>query len=155
MASGKLQGLGLPATDYSRLEQEFSDIILQMVQVNGSMVKPIHHIKFKNGYYMEAEEVIILSNREIGLYYYNLYDSNGQAILKFHSERHSDRRYQTNTEPFHIHKPPSVELSTMDRMDNNYHQDLYSILESLQILFVVLEHQNNTVQKEVEESKKK
>ncbi|MGG3522553.1 DUF6516 family protein [Bacillus pseudomycoides] len=128
----KIKTLNIPAIDYSRIEKEFADIILQVVPISRSFIRLVHHIKFKNIYYLECEEVIVpISGKppEIGKYYFNLFDENGQALIKFHSERHEDKRYQTPSEPFHIHKPPSIEFSTMDCMANFHHHDLYSIME--------------------------
>jgi hypothetical protein len=43
------------------------------------------------------------------------------------------KRYQTKTEPFHIHRSKyhPAHLSNLDRYSNVYHQNLYSILEFL------------------------
>ncbi|QWG42932.1 hypothetical protein EXW31_00330 (plasmid) [Bacillus mycoides] len=153
MSRASLQSLGIPATDFNRIETEFADIILQMTQINRSMVRPEYMIRFKNGYRFEVSEVILLKNHEIGVYHYNLYDNKDVLLFQFHSERHEDHRYQTDSEPHHVHKPKSVELSTMDRMSNFYHRDLYTIMECLRYMFTFAEHNGKQDNEQISEEK--
>jgi len=71
-------------------------------------------------------------------YYYDWEDANGCLKAQYHSEPHeSDKRYQTATEPYHVHPPKGSTLSNMDRFPNYAHRDLYSIVEGI-ILFSVI-----------------
>jgi hypothetical protein len=71
-----------------------------------------------------------LDNGMIDFYYYDWVTPNDKVILKWHSEPHDDdKRYQTLTEPFHIHLPQSQILHNMYRLSNFEHQTLRSIIE--------------------------
>ncbi|MNC28563.1 hypothetical protein D3C75_767750 [compost metagenome] len=71
-------------------------------------------------------------------YYYDWVDRNGQLKAQYHSEPHDrDKRYQTETEPYHIHAPKDSVLSSMDRFPNFSHQDLYLIVEGIIIFSVI------------------
>ena len=65
----------------------------------------------------------------IDFYHYDYYDAEGNIIMKFHSEPHDDEKYQTDTEPFHMHVPSDIyDLKASKRIKNKYLQDLYSIM---------------------------
>ncbi|XID92295.1 DUF6516 family protein [Paenibacillaceae bacterium WGS1546] len=71
-------------------------------------------------------------------YYYDWEDSDGRLKAQYHSEPHDrDKRYQTITEPFHIHPPKESILSNMERFPNFVHRDLYSIVEGIIIFSVI------------------
>ncbi len=54
---------------------------------------------------------------EIEFFQYDLYDASGNIIIKFHSEPHERKAYQTETEPFHMHvKEDEKDLSASKRM---------------------------------------
>lgn len=73
-----------------------------------------------------------LSRGRIEIYFYDWVDEHGADILKFHSEPHKDdRRYQTSTEPYHIHPPADAKLTNMTRYPNVYHQELPAIMEHI------------------------
>lgn len=62
--------------------------------------------------------------------------------IKFHSEPHSsDKRYQTPTEPYHIHH--SLQFSSLDRLANAGHRDLFSILEMIRLHFLASDIQDS------------
>lgn len=74
----------------------------------------------------------------IDKYYYDWVDELGRIRAQYHSEPHSmDNRYQTATEPYHIHPPKNTILSGMDRFPNYAHQDLYAIVEGIIIFSVI------------------
>ncbi|WP_127579437.1 toxin-antitoxin system TumE family protein [Paenibacillus koleovorans] len=74
----------------------------------------------------------------IDKYYYDWEDASSRLKAQYHSESHEqDRRYQTITEPYHIHPPKDSILSNMDRFPNYSHQDLYSIVEGIVIFAVI------------------
>jgi len=74
----------------------------------------------------------------IDKYYYDWVDPGGRLRAQYHSEPHErDRRYQTATEPYHIHPPKDSILSNMDRFPNYSHRDLYSIVEGIIIFWII------------------
>ncbi|MGN7384575.1 MULTISPECIES: toxin-antitoxin system TumE family protein [unclassified Paenibacillus] len=50
---------------------------------------------------------------------------------KYHGEPHEDRRYQTVTEPYHVHPPEYAKLTNKTRFPNHYYNDLFSIVEGI------------------------
>jgi Family of unknown function (DUF6516) len=101
----------LPPSNFSVLESEFKDIIYNIEDGDGenrpkSSVAVIRKtIKFQDGTQMYVTEHV--DERVIVLAFYDWHKRNGTRILGFHNEPHKDKRYQTKTEPFHIH-PPEV-----------------------------------------------
>ncbi|MFC3798920.1 DUF6516 family protein [Cohnella sp. GCM10012308] len=78
-----------------------------------------------------------ISGGFIEVSYYNWVDPDGQNILKFHSEPHDgDPRYQTTTEPHHVHPPQTYALTNRTRFPNFHHQELPVIMEH--IFFMLL-----------------
>ncbi|MFB9276889.1 toxin-antitoxin system TumE family protein [Cohnella cellulosilytica] len=74
----------------------------------------------------------------IDRYYYDWTAADWRIKAQYHSEPHKrDQRYQTATEPYHIHPPQNTVLSNLDRFPNYAHQDLYSIVEGI-IIFAVI-----------------
>jgi len=74
----------------------------------------------------------------IDKYYYDWVAERGRLIAQYHSEPHDqDKRYQTVTEPYHIHPPKDSILSNIDRYPNFSHQDLFSIVEGIIIFSVI------------------
>ncbi|WP_152396603.1 DUF6516 family protein [Paenibacillus guangzhouensis] len=74
----------------------------------------------------------------IDKYFYDWEDESGRLKAQYHSEPHDqDKRYQTETEPYHIHPPKDSILSNIDRFPNHSHQDLYSIVEGIIIFSVI------------------
>ncbi|MGY0692013.1 toxin-antitoxin system TumE family protein [Virgibacillus sp. FSP13] len=96
---------GLPKTNFRFLEKSYSHLIEEIRdRSNGFPSKPgsiRKTIIFNDLSKMHCHEVV--KNNRIEFYHYDLYDSNGRIIIKFHSEPHNDSDYQTTTEPFHIH----------------------------------------------------
>lgn len=72
-----------------------------------------------------------ISGEYIEVSYYNWVDENGNDILKFHSEPHDDPKYQTETEPHHVHPPEDAKLTNITRYPNFYHQELHTIMEHI------------------------
>lgn len=65
----------------------------------------------------------------ISHYNYDWYAKDGKVIKLYHSEPHSDKRYQTETEPYHIHR---LNFADKKIREPNYDtRDLYSILEEI------------------------
>lgn len=123
----------LPATVFSFLERDFANIILEIQDgdLNGrpsTMQWNRKTIIFQNGTKLYATEH--LENGLIDFYYYDWVTNEGEEILKWHSESHDkDKRYQTATEPFHIHLPKHEILHSMYRLANHEHKSLRSIIE--------------------------
>lgn len=71
-------------------------------------------------------------------YYYDWLSTDKRTILaKFHSEPHSDEKFQTKTEPFHVHPPERAKLNNLMRYPNYHYTDLFSIIEGI-FLFHIL-----------------
>ncbi|KIL38701.1 hypothetical protein SD70_24970 [Gordoniibacillus kamchatkensis] len=53
------------------------------------------------------------------------------VLAKFHSEPHTDKDYQTDTEPYHTHPPEHAKLNNAKRYPNYFYNDLFSIVEGI------------------------
>ncbi len=122
-----------PPSNLRLLEKEFCSIIIDMRDGDStgkfsSMVFRRHTFSLIDGSKLYTTERI--SNNEILYYHYDWMKDSSTTILKFHSESHAeDNRYQTTTEPHHIHPPDSSKLHNMVRYPNSSHQDLHAIFE--------------------------
>lgn len=89
-----------------------------------------HTFVFVDGSKLYVSEQI--SGGLIEVSHHNWADPNGYEILKFHSEPHDgDRRYQTATEPHHVHPPTDMKLTNVTRYPNFHHQELHTIMEHI------------------------
>ncbi|AEH48883.1 DUF6516 family protein [Parageobacillus thermoglucosidasius] len=123
-----------PANVFSFLERDFAEIILE-IRDGGADGRPSTKscarktIVFRNETKLYVTEYVT-PDGWIDYYYYDWVTPDGKMILKWHSEPHDeDKRYQTVTEPYHIHLPSSVILHNMYRLANFEHQTLRSIIE--------------------------
>ncbi|MDI3478242.1 MAG: hypothetical protein PWQ59_1767, partial [Thermoanaerobacterium sp.] len=71
---------------------------------------------------------------KIDYYFYDWYSQNKNLILKIHSESHKDKKYQTDTEPFHIHIPTILDKK---RLPNYSLRDLFSVLEFIRLFIYI------------------
>ncbi|MGJ7034279.1 toxin-antitoxin system TumE family protein [Anoxybacillus eryuanensis] len=142
-----------PASVFSFLERDFADIILE-IREGGADGRPSTKncarktIIFRNDTKLYVIEYKT-SDGWIDYYYYDWVTSDGKTILKWHSEPHNaDERYQTTTEPYHIHLPASETLHNMYRLANFEHQTLRSIIEFILLFDKALpSFQNYTTKK--------
>jgi len=76
--------------------------------------------------------------------------------MKFHSETHGeDKRYQTSTEPYHIHKDTEDILSNIDRYPNYNLRDLRSVLEFIRWHLYICEAEDHLRTNDKKYKKKK
>jgi len=133
--------LNLPASSIEALHKMFAGIILDSrnVDKNGRHTSYLylrHTFIFKDGSRLYIREQLT-KDGFIETYYYDWEDENGNTILKFHSEPHpDDPRYQTDTEPFHVHPPDDAKLTNRTRYPNYYHRDLRGILEFIALFLI-------------------
>ncbi|MED4972119.1 hypothetical protein E5Z46_08070 [Geobacillus kaustophilus NBRC 102445] len=123
-----------PANVFSFLERDFAEIIFE-IRDGGADGRPSTKncarktIIFRNETKLYVTEYVTPDDW-IDYYYYDWVTPEGKTILKWHSEPHdADKRYQTVTEPYHIHLPSSEILHNMYRLSNFEHQTLRSIIE--------------------------
>ncbi|WP_404469351.1 DUF6516 family protein [Sutcliffiella horikoshii] len=132
------------ATNFTVIQLEFGDVILDIRDGDGSGrtstgLTQRKLIKLIDGSYIRIREHLSKSS-EIDLYFYDWFGPDGKELLKFHSENHDeDKRYQTKTEPFHIHIPEELRLSSMTRLPNYNHRDLYGILEFVRLHLTLIQ----------------
>lgn len=129
----------IQTTDFNLLQTDFNDIIFDIIDNGSSRLNKSKIIKFHNGYKMTIEETL---NKDYTIYqsHYDLIGKdqhgNDHIVFGFHCQSHTrDSRYTTKTDPHHIHLSKMTEYTTMDRLDNNYHQELPKIMELIRILF--------------------
>jgi len=116
----------------------FSDIILKERATDhhgksSTLCSQRRTFVFTNGTYLSITE--ILQAGRIERYYYEWFNSKKEVIIKFHSEPHEDKRYQTMTERFHINT-----ISTLDeekRLPNQYYQDLNQVLNFIRTCMAI------------------
>jgi hypothetical protein len=122
-----------PPSNITLLEREFHSIIVDIRDGDStgklsSMVFQRYTFSLIDGSKLYLTERI--SNNEILYYQYDWMINPTTTILKFHSESHGvDDRYQTATEPHHIHPPDHAKLHNIVRYPNSNHQELHAILE--------------------------
>lgn len=134
---------GNPPSDLKRIQNELSHGIIGEIRSSdrsgtlSSMYVQRATITFTDYSKLYVTEYISRKGI-IDRYYYDWEDETGYLKAQYHSEPHDrDKRYQTATEPYHVHPPKNSILSNMDRFPNFSHQDLYSIVEGI-IIFSVL-----------------
>jgi len=118
----------IPKTNYQFIEREFIEEIEEMRDgAAGLKNDPPGAIRktivFKDFTKLSCQEFI--KDGFIDFYHYDLYDSNGNIIMKFHSEPHEEDQ-QTETEPFHMHvREDEFDLKASKRVKNKHLQELY------------------------------
>ena len=130
--------INLPASNLPFLKRAYNDII-QYDKDTDQTGKPSSSIcqrktyVFSDGSYLSITEY--LKGNKIDFYYYDWYSKNKKLMLKFHSEEHKDKAYQTETEPFHIHANGLLEEK---RLANPSFQDLASVIEFIRCCLLVI-----------------
>lgn len=92
--------------------------------------------KLKDGSYLSVVEKYMADDlNKIDFYHYDWYERDKQTIkMKFHSEPHKEKKVQTETEPYHIHKPnKSKGINECDRIANYSHRTLLDIFECISL----------------------
>ncbi|MDP4182728.1 MAG: DUF6516 family protein [Bacillota bacterium] len=77
----------------------------------------------------------ILKGDKIDYYYYDWVDKDEKDIMRFHSEIHEEKKFQTSTEPFHIHGEKNLNVFPK-RFPNYNFRDLFHIFELIRIIFI-------------------
>lgn len=141
----------IPKTNFRMIEREYSDLITEIRNVpldegehRCEIQKKI--ILFRNMSRLKCREII--KNEFISIFQYDLYDSDGNIVMKFHSEPHMDQRYQTETEPFHLHvRVSSEDLAASKRLPlPEEYRELHKIIHFIQIaqytIYLYMEQKN-------------
>ncbi len=126
----------LPPSNLPLLKRTFSDIIQSERDVDqtgktSSLICQRKTFVFFDGSCLSITEFI--KDEKIDYYYYDWY-SKKKSLIKFHSEEHVDKTYQTETEPFHIHAHGLIDDK---RLANPTLQDLFSILQCIRMCLLV------------------
>ncbi|MFD1673511.1 toxin-antitoxin system TumE family protein [Alicyclobacillus fodiniaquatilis] len=126
-------------TDFGLLEDVFSGNPIVSIQKGdgGSSSEDSSSrrrtIKFTDGSRLRCTERRVLKKF---FYHYQWESEDGTKKLAWGSEEHGgDRRYQTETEPFHVHPPNAIH--GMDRATNGFHRDLFAIVELIQYVIMM------------------
>jgi hypothetical protein len=134
---------GNPRSDLNRVKRDLGYGILGEIRETdrSGIVSSIYAqratITFTDGSKLYVTEYTNKSGK-IEKYYYDWVDKNGRLNAQYHSESHDwDKRYRTETEPYHIHAPKESILTNMDRFPNFSHRDLYMIVEGIIIFSVI------------------
>ena len=133
----------LKPTDFKFIEVEFADIIRSIREVDSTGLPSNAFTKRKTYILINKYKLYItefLKNGFIDKFFYDLYDEKDKTVLKFHSEKHDrDSRYQTITEPFHIHQNEQNQLTNVHRFPNFNYRTLTDIMEFLRIMIIYME----------------
>lgn len=125
-------------TNFGLLRREVADIIVDIRDGDGpgqpsTITTTRKTLRLINEQHISVTEKITPSGTADQFQYDWILTAN--HYIKFHSEPHPlDKRYQTPTEPYHIHH--SGQLSSLDRLSNTSHRDLFTILEMIRIHFL-------------------
>lgn len=88
---------------------------------------------FTDQSYLSITEYIAVDGT-LGCFYYDWYNRDGTIRFKFHSEPHNDKKYQTATEPYHLH---GNGLLDDKRLPNYGYKGLFSVLELVRIVLMI------------------
>lgn len=130
-----------PPSNMGLIEKEFGSVIMDVrdgdsTGKTSSMVFQRFTFSLIDGSKLYVTERI--SNNQIQYYQYDWMNDVGVIMLKFHSENHTgDEKYQTSTEPHHIHPPDFAKLHNITRFPNSNHQELHAIFEFIFLYFLV------------------
>lgn len=124
-----------PPSSIAQLEKDFAAIIMNSRDGDGSGLTTSRTVTRHTFTFIDGSRLYIteeLSGGIIDVSYYNWVDQDGEDILKFHSDPHErDNRYQTATEPHHVHPPEGARLTNRTRYPNFHHQELHTIMEHI------------------------
>ncbi|WP_434510487.1 toxin-antitoxin system TumE family protein [Desulfitobacterium sp. AusDCA] len=132
--------LNLPVSNLPFLKKAYSDIIQSENDTDqtGKISSPVcqrRTFTFIDGSYLSITEFI--KDGRIDRYNYDWYSAGKSLLLKFHSEKHKEKNYQTSTEPFHIHAKGLIDEK---RLANPMFQDLASIMELIRLFLLAIEN---------------
>ncbi|WP_316572038.1 hypothetical protein [Neobacillus sp. YIM B06451] len=127
-------------TNFDDLENEFNDIIYEIEDKSSTRFHKVKNIKFHDLNYVMTVDELLNKDSSIQEYHYDLYrkddKGNRHLVFGFHKQSKTrDKRYRTNSDPYHIHLSKLIEFTTMDRLDNFHHEELPRIMELIRILF--------------------
>jgi hypothetical protein len=129
-----------PPSNIKLLEQVFDHIIMDSSNVDANGLRSLPSVLRHTFVFLDGSRLYITEEIEGGFikeYHYDWVGEDGKVLLKFHSEPHpDDPRYQTETEPFHVHPPDDAKLTNRTRYPNHYHQELPSILELIALFLI-------------------
>jgi len=133
----------LTPTNFTLLEQTFSDIIIQKRDTDqtGEPTNVLISRKtyvFKDRSFLSITEII--KNNKIDLFHYDWFDNKKQIIAKFHSEPHKRKEDQTATEPFHAHVPDTINFGKYKRLPNHSFMALNDVFELIRFCNEYLKH---------------
>ncbi len=132
----------LPPSNLPFLKKAYCDIIVDERDTDqtGKQSSPIAQRKsftFTDGSYISITE--IFKSGKLDYYHYDWFSKNKKLLMKFHSEEHTDKAYQTSTEPFHIHVQGIMDEK---RLPNPSFQDLNSVLQFIRCCLLVINNYN-------------
>ncbi|MGG1555434.1 toxin-antitoxin system TumE family protein [Paenibacillus ferrarius] len=124
-----------PPSNIRQLERDYAHIIMDTRDGDGTGLLSSRKFTRYTFVFVDGSRLLIteeLNGPIIDVSYYNWLDSSGNTILSFHSEPHDqDPRYQTLTEPYHVHPPDDSKLTNITRYPNFHHQELHTIMEHI------------------------
>ncbi|MFC5401424.1 toxin-antitoxin system TumE family protein [Cohnella soli] len=143
MSFGKLLVNGRPRSNLNHIQRDLSHGILGEIRLTdrSGQASTIYALRATITFLDDSILYVTEYTSKSGIidkYFYDWVDVNGRLKAQYHSEPHDqDKRYQTTTEPYHVHPPKNSILTNMDRFPNFVHKDLYSIVEGI-ILFSII-----------------
>ncbi|GFN32976.1 toxin-antitoxin system TumE family protein [Paenibacillus xylaniclasticus] len=100
-----------PSSNITQLERDYAHIIMDSRDGDGSGLMSSRKFTRHTFVFVDGSRLLVteeLDSDSIDVSYYWV-DQSGNTILSFHSEPHDkDPRYQTATEPHHIHPPANL-----------------------------------------------
>ncbi|KAA5805758.1 toxin-antitoxin system TumE family protein [Thermoanaerobacterium thermosaccharolyticum] len=124
-------------SNFQFLKKAYRDIIIEDYDCDQSGRKSDSICQRKTFIFIDGSSLSIteyLKDGKIDYYFYDWYSQNKNLILKIHSERHKDKKCQTDTEPFHIHIPTILDKK---RLPNYSLRDLFSVLEFIRLFIYI------------------
>lgn len=132
--------LNLAPSNLHLIESEFNDIIRSSREIDKEGRVSNGLVQRRSYIMMDDSKLYItehLSGNKIKMYYYDWYNPDGSIRLKIHSETHNDKKYQTKTEPYHIHPGDKTRRDSRHRYSNVNFHDLFHVLELIRFTLIV------------------
>lgn len=129
-------------SNFDVIQKEYQSLILDIRDGDSSGQGSTLSFQRKTILFQDGTKLFVTEHIRGGFierFYYDWIDTDGRRLAGFHNEPHEDKRYQTASEPYHIHPPDHIKITNFLRLSNDWHRDLLTILELIAVCSTILE----------------